>query len=118
MAASEQTEPGALLRARVLEQFELEPDRLELLEQACRVADRIAALDQRADQDGLVQEGSTGQMILHPAISEARQQRQLLQRLLAGLGLPAADDGSSWDRLDASTRARRAALSRWGQHAG
>ena len=114
----ERASAGERLRDTVLGEFELEPDRAALLDQAAAVVDRIVELERRADTDGLVQQGSTGQPIVHPAVAEARQQRALLQKLLAAVGLPAADDGSSWDGVAASTRARRAALTRWSRNAG
>jgi hypothetical protein len=59
-------------------------------------------------------EGSRNQQVVHPGLQELRQQRQLLATLLRQMGIPDPDgDGSDWDRLNSSQRARKAAGKRW-----
>lgn len=62
-----------------------------LLEEACRVRDRIVELDGAVKDDGLMISSSQGPR-LHPAIAEARAQRLTLARLLASLQIPGLDD--------------------------
>jgi len=60
---------------------------LAMLEEACRTRDRIVALDKIVDDEGLMLSSSQGSRV-HPAVSEARQQRLTMTRLLATLGIP------------------------------
>lgn len=64
---------------------------LAMLEEACRVRDRIVELDAAVTSDGLMLPSSQGSRI-HPAVGEARQQRLALARLLATLQIPGLDD--------------------------
>lgn len=72
-------------------EFEWAEHELALLEEACRVRDRIAELDAAVKSDGLMITSSQGTRV-HPAVSEARQQRLTLARLLATLQIPSLDD--------------------------
>ncbi len=65
--------------------LEIEPRKVQILAQACRVADVIAELDEAADQARLTVKGSMGQQVISPFIAEARAQRSLLAQLLARL---------------------------------
>lgn len=64
---------------------------LSILEEACRVRDRITELDAAVKSDGLMITSSQGARV-HPAVGEARQQRLALARLLATLQIPGLDD--------------------------
>jgi hypothetical protein len=64
---------------------------LALLEEACRVRDRIVELDAAVAGGGLMIPSSQGSRI-HPAVAEARQQRLALARLLATLQIPGLGD--------------------------
>ena len=55
---------------------------LALLLAACQSADRAAELEELVASEGMTVKGSRGQSILHPAVGEARLQRQLGARLL------------------------------------
>src|SRR6476646_7951528 len=68
--------------------FEDEPHKVQVLTQACRVADVVAELDEAP----LTVKGSMGQQGISPFIAEARAQRALLAQLLGRLGLPDTDD--------------------------
>ncbi|RRR43649.1 hypothetical protein EHH44_13775 [Mycolicibacter terrae] len=72
--------------------LEIEPHKVELLGQACRVADQIAELDEAAAEAPLTVKGSMGQPVISPFISEARAQRALLAQLLARLNFEAVEE--------------------------
>jgi hypothetical protein len=93
----------------------LRPDELAVLEAACRTRDQIAVLEDVLKASEPVVLGSTKQSVLHPAIAEARLQRQLLAQLLGRLDVPEEGDGSAseWEGLTNSQRSRKAALARW-----
>nr|QNR39436.1 hypothetical protein BJP76_07375 [Mycobacterium avium subsp. hominissuis] len=94
--------------------FEDEPAKVHILEQACRVADIVAELDEAANEAPLTVRGSMGQPVISPFIAEARAQRALLAQLVGRLGLPDndEDDNLSARRIKA---ARTAANARWGR---
>lgn len=88
--------------------FEDEPGKVHLLEQACRVADIIDELDAAANEGPLTVRGSMGQPVISPFISEARSQRSLLHQLLSKLGLPDSDEAQA-DKADRLSQIRRKA---------
>ncbi|WP_306231130.1 terminase [Agrococcus beijingensis] len=75
-----------------IDEFDWAVHEVALLEEACRVRDRIVELDAAVKGDGLMIPSSQGSRV-HPAVAEARQQRLALARLLVSLGIPADDDG-------------------------
>lgn len=83
-----------------------------LLWLACAQTDDLAALDAAVERDGVVVRGSAGQPRLNAAVTEARQARIAIARLLADLPLP--NEREAPESL-ATQRARRAAEARWGQ---
>ena len=88
-------------------------DELRLLEDACREVDLIARLQAEVDKGPLIVAGSRGQETIHPLLSEVRQHRLLLARLLRQLRLeddPAKAQHGAGER---SSSAREAALARW-----
>lgn len=90
---------------------ELDARELALLEQACNVRDRIAALATVIKRDGVTSKGSTGQKVVHPAIAEERQQRVVLRQLLGAIGInPPAYTATESPR---TVQARRAAQARY-----
>jgi phage terminase small subunit len=68
-------------------EFEWAQHELAMLEDACRIRDRVVQLDKAVETDGVMLTSSQG-MRVHPAIGEARQQRLAMARLLATLGIP------------------------------
>lgn len=84
---------GAKFQKRILADFDLGPDEIEVLADAAATMDAIESLS--AD-------------LSIAALREARQQRALLLRQLAALGLPDSE-------MDSPTtiQARRAADARW-----
>jgi hypothetical protein len=107
---------GKRLWKSVVDIFDLdeEPHKVQVLTQACRVADIIAELDEHATEAPLTVRGSQGQPVIQPTLAEARFQRALLAQLLGRLGLP---DNNADDADDPKTRrrkaARTAAKARW-----
>jgi hypothetical protein len=85
---------GRKLWRKITSEFDLEgePDRLELLFQACKTADQIAELDEAAAEGPLTVKGSMGQPVISPFISEARVQRGLLAQLLGRMNFADATD--------------------------
>ena len=83
---------------------------LTLLEEACRSLDSIEALAQAVDRDGLMVSGSKGQLVLHPAVSELRQQQLVFSRLMMAMRLP---EDSAAEQQMRSKRARLGASARW-----
>ena len=90
--------------------WELDARELHLLARACRCADELDALEAAVDEAGPVVPGSRGQVVVHPALSEARQLRLVQARLLGAIELadPTAAGATSSQR-----RARKAAEARW-----
>lgn len=92
---------------------EFRPDEVAILVTACRTADTVAAIERALVGEPLTVEGSAGQQVLNPLVSEVRFQRAALAQLLGRLRLPDAAADGGWDGLTASQRARKAARSRW-----
>lgn len=86
--------PGKALWRRITSEFDLqnEPDKAELLFQACETADQIAELDDAAAEPPLTVKGSMGQPVISPFIAEARVQRGLLAQLLARMNFAEAEE--------------------------
>ena len=92
--------------------FEDEPDKLAILEQACRTRDEIDRLEAAMEGQPYTVLGSAKQVQVHPLVSEARFQRKTLAELLSRLGLP--DNGDPEDpRARRSAAGRTAARARW-----
>lgn len=79
---------GAALWRSITTKYDLRSDELRVLEEACRETDLIDRLRRLLDYAPLVVEGSMGQTVLHPAVAELRQHRNVLASLLRGLKLP------------------------------
>ena len=86
--------------------FDAEPGKVQILTQACRVADVVAELDEAADEAPLTVKGSMGQQVISPFIAEARAQRALLAQLLGRLGLPDTDEAIA-EKTEKLSRTRR-----------
>lgn len=82
---------GKRLWRKITAEFDLEsdPDKAEILAQACRTADVIAELDEAGAEAPLIVKGSMGQPVISPFIAEVRVQRALLAQLLARLNFDA-----------------------------
>lgn len=93
--------PGQKLWKSTFEQYELSDTEAAVLEEACRARDWIAQLDAVVARDGVMASSSQG-IRVHPALTEVRQQRLLLARLLATLSIPPLED----DDLPPARKAR------------
>lgn len=96
--------------------FDEAPERLVILEQACRTADVVARLQEIVDEaTDLRVRGSQGQPVSIPEVSELRQYRGLLTASLKALALPDEDDGQGTaGNLTRSQIGRLGAKARWG----
>lgn len=103
---------GRDLWKAVVADFDPSPVEARVLGQAAATLDVIASLEAQVEVDGVMVRGSQGQPVLHPAVAEARQQRQAFGRLLAQLDFEG--DGESVVSME-SARARKAAQARWRQ---
>lgn len=90
----------------VVSAYQLRPDELILLENACKSIDLIDKLEAEMVGLPLTVKGSMGQEREHPLLSETRQQRAGLRQTLAQLKLP--DQGGV-----AVNQNRAAGMSRW-----
>ena len=66
----------------------LNPSEIEILANACRVQDVIAALRDKMREIDLVTTGSAGQPIVHPVVAEVRAQEGHYARLLKAIEIP------------------------------
>ena len=98
---------GRRLWRLVLEEFSLSGAELVLLEAACRQADDVATLEVGL-RGGFVVAGSKGQPRLSGAVTEVRQGRLALARLVAELRLPAEGE-----QVGKNPVKQRAAQTRW-----
>ena len=107
---SDLKERGRALWRQIVADHDLDAPGLEVLREACRVADLCDDLRETIDVAGLIDRGSREQERISPAVGELRRQQHLLAQLLAQLDL---EDG----RVESTTtvRARKAARSRWGR---
>ena len=107
---------GAALWRRLIGAYDLDVWEVTVVEAACRQSDDNARLEALLAAGGLVIAGSAGQPRLAQAVTEVRQGRLALVRLLDTLRLPADDDTGGQGRNGRQVRAQRAARSRWSGH--
>ena len=93
--------------ADVPEGHELDAKERDALAQA-RMADAIEALEAVVQEQGYLATGVAKQVVVHPTVTEIRQQRTALHRILTSIGLD--PDQSLTPR---QRRAQRAADTRW-----
>jgi hypothetical protein len=84
---------GRRLWRAVLSEFDLAEHELALLRQAVHVADLCEQLRATVDREGVLLEGRT-----HPAMTELRQQRILLARLVVALRVPLGEQDAGPQR--------------------
>lgn len=92
--------------------WELDARELHFLTRACRCADELAELEKAIDKDGPTVTGSRGQLVINPALSEARQLRLAQLRLLGAIEL-VDPQAALRAATPAQQRARKAATTRW-----
>jgi hypothetical protein len=98
----------ASILADVPEGCELDAKETAALAHAARMADAIADLEAIVSEQGYLATGVARQVVVHPAVTEIRQTRVALHRLLSSIGLDAAQALTPRQR-----RAQRAADARW-----
>ncbi|MBE4716763.1 P27 family phage terminase small subunit [Pseudarthrobacter sp. AB1] len=109
---------GKAFWALITEGFELDSAELEVLKEACRTLDEIDALKAAADEHGPMVKGSTGQLVVNPALLEVRQARAAFERMVKALALPSEDDEhQTAAERSISEDASKAAQARWGKRA-
>ncbi|MGO1318006.1 MAG: terminase [Cellulomonadaceae bacterium] len=96
--------------------FDFSSSEVVLLEEACRVLDRLDQLNAAITRDGPMVAGSQGQQVVNPALTEARGQQLALHKLIAALALP--DDDGQTVPTGRSMSASAAATARWNAPAG
>ena len=101
---------GRSLWRSIARKWRLDEREHAVLSQACRTADLITQLEELLAREGLTVIGSNGQPRLSPVPTEIRQQRATLERLLAALSLPVADDEAPRVSRSQQLRSQR----RWG----
>jgi hypothetical protein len=68
------------------------PHETALLVEACKISDRLAALNAVVDREGpLIESVTSGESRAHPALVELRQQQITLARIFAAMRLPDSD---------------------------
>ena len=103
---------GRRLWAAVTDEYELRPDELRTLENACRATDRADRVAAELAKGPLTVPGSAGQPVGNPLLAEAARLDALIASLLARLKLTSAEDAAKAHE-SASAKARRAAVARW-----
>jgi hypothetical protein len=92
---------GAALWTAVTESHDLAASELEILTEACRCADRLEKLDAYLtgedlswlDLESMRRDDSEVRVVVDGALSEARQQQNILKQLIASLRLPDQETG-------------------------
>jgi hypothetical protein len=109
---------GGRLWREIVGRYDLRPDEVRLLADACREADIIDRLEEELAGAPLVVKGSMGQLVASPLVSEVRQHRTVLAGLLKSLKLPDTPAEAERRQTAVSEQARAAARARWGQVKG
>lgn len=92
------------------EETEFDEREVAILTMAARQADDVARLETAIKKQGTMVRGSTGQPVVNPAVTEARQGRLAINRLLGELSIP---DEEEQPRTAAGRRGQHAAQTRW-----
>lgn len=106
---------GLALWRQIVNVYDLRPDELRVLEDACGEAVLIDRLRRELDDGApLIVKGSMGQQVASPLLTEIRQHRGTLAQLLGRLHLPDdPNEVSSDSPAERSVKARAAANARW-----
>lgn len=73
----------------IVAEYEPSHAELRLLETACRAHDRAEQCRRLVDREGVTVADRFGQIRVHPALVEERQQRDLCRRAISNLGFDA-----------------------------
>lgn len=104
--------PGRDLWIAVVGKYDLRPDELRTLEDACATTDMLTTLEKEWRDAGrpFMSRGSMGQEVEHPLIGSIDKLRKSRQSFFRQLKLP--EDGTSTGATNANP-ARAAAATRW-----
>ena len=105
---------GRALWRDLHDDLDFDPHERVLVTQACKQADLVDQLEQVISSDGLTITGSAGQPRLHGAVTELRQCRLALGRLIAMLNIPSGEE----QLTPAQIRGRNAAEARYARLRG
>src|ERR1035437_2217326 len=105
--------PGTRLWRQASGDFDLRADEVVLLGAACMTLDTIARLEEAMTDAPLVVEVSMHQLREHPPLSELRQQRLTVARLLRQLDLLDLDEMAQLRSAARSAKGRALARERW-----
>lgn len=102
---------GKALWREIVAKYDLRPDELRTLEDACATTDMLATLEQEWREAGrpFMSKGSMGQEVEHPLIGSIDKLRKSRQAFIRQLKLP--DDATAG--AVSTNPARAAAASRW-----
>jgi hypothetical protein len=106
---------GRELWKSIIPRYDLRPDELRILADACRQADVVQRIEDALVDAPLMVKGSQGQLVASPLVSEVRQHRTVLANLLKSLKLPDSSNGDARSKEYTSQKAREAARARWGK---
>lgn len=109
---------GTDLWTSIVPDYDLRPDEIRVLSDACREADIIGRLEDELTDSPLMVKGSMGQLTASPLVSEVRMHRVVLANLLSKLKIPDSPAGVARKRAVTSEKAVMAARARWGSGAG
>jgi len=100
---------GRALWDEIAGKYQLRPDELRMLADACAASDMLKAFEDAWREQGypLTTKGSMGQLVEHPLIGSIDKQRKARQSFLARLKLPDAPGGEK------PNQQRSAAQRRW-----
>ena len=115
------TEPPEGLKPRgrglwreILQTYALDAGELLLLAELCATVDRIDELDRELAEQGLTVTGKRGQLPkANPLLTEIREERKAVSRIVAELALPMPGETVGRRRSPAQ---KHAAHARWRQH--
>lgn len=102
--------PGADLWSAIVGKYDLRPDELRTLEDACATTDMLSTLEQEWRDAGrpFMSRGSMGQEVEHPLIGSIDKLRKSRQTFFRQLKLPEDASGGA-----STNPARAAAATRW-----
>ena len=104
---------GRRLWSAIVKGYDLRPDEVRILADACREADIVERLEVQLRDEPLMVKGSQGQLVASPLVSELRQHRTVVASLLKSLRLPDTDSQAQQKAAKDSEQARAAARTRW-----
>jgi len=116
-AGLQKTRGGRLWR-EIVAIYQLRPDELRILEDACRHVDLVDRLEADVASGELKVAGSKDQEVAHPLLQELRASRLLVKQLFAQLELPDSPERGVAKAGEASWKARHAARARWDRSVG